>query len=577
MAWTGEEVVAVIVDITISDLGVISRATLPLGPGLTVVTGETGAGKTMVVTALGLVLGARADSARVRAGSEQTWVEGRFRIPEDSPVWTRAAELGAGIDDGELVIAREVQSEGRSRATVGGRSAPVSTLSELAEHLVVIHGQSDQIRLKSESAQRDALDRFAGAEVQELLQAYREVFDEYNRVSRDVEEREASAQKRIVEAEELRVALADISDINPVPGEDQTLAESIARLSNTEHLREAATHAKTVVSGDGSSVSANDVQSLLDDAVRALDRVVAFDPALAEIRTTLAEAGYQAQDAATALARYLSSIESDGGLSLEKAHQRLSDITQLMRRYGPTLDDVLALQETGSARLLELEGDTDTIDALRLRRDALFAEAMQLARTLTERRTQAARALSEAVTRELAALAMQNARFHVEVVPGETLTHTGLDRVSLLLAAHPGADPVALGKGASGGELSRVMLALEVVIAGTDPVPTFVFDEVDAGVGGASALEIGRRLDALAQTAQVIVVTHLAQVAAYANNHLRVVKDTDGQVTTASVQVLVGEERVQELARMLGGMADSQTALSHARELIEKTHSVSRR
>ena len=566
-----------IVDITISDLGVISRATLPLGPGLTVVTGETGAGKTMVVTALGLVLGARADSARVRAGSEQTWVEGRFLIPESSPVWTRAAELGAGVDDGELVISREVQSEGRSRATVGGRSAPVSTLSELAEHLVVIHGQSDQIRLKSESAQRDALDRFAGSDVQELLQSYRAVFDAYNQVSRDVEERESSAQKRAAEAEELRIALADIAEVSPILGEDHTLAESIARLSNTEHLREAATHAKTVVSGDGSSVSSSDVQSLIDDAVRALDKVVAFDPALAEIRTTLAEAGYQVQDATTALARYLASMESDGGLSLEKSHQRLSDITQLMRRYGPTLEDVLALQETGNARLVELENDTDTIDALRLRQDALFAESMQLAQNLTTLRTRAASELSEAVTRELAALAMQNARFHVDVVPGETLGQAGLDRVSLLLAAHPGAEPVPLGKGASGGELSRVMLALEVVIAGTDPVPTFVFDEVDAGVGGASALEIGRRLDALAQNAQVIVVTHLAQVAAYANNHLRVVKDTDGHVTTASVQVLTGEERVQELARMLGGMADSQTALSHARELIEKTHSVSRR
>lgn len=566
-----------ILDITISDLGVISHATLPLGPGLTVVTGETGAGKTMVVTALGLVLGARADSARVRAGSEQTWVEGRFRIPENSPVWTRAAELGAGIDDGELVIAREVHAEGRSRAIVGGRSAPVSTLGELAEHLVVIHGQSDQIRLKSESAQRDAVDRFAGPELQTVLQAYRSSYETFVSVSKEVEELEASAQKRAAEAADLRIALDEIAGVNPVAGEDQTLAEAIAKLSNSEHLREAASLAKTLVSGDGISDSARDVHSLLDEAVRALDKVVAIDPALAEIRSALAEAEYQVSDQATALARYLTSIESDGGLSLENAHQRLSDINQLIRRYGPTLDDVLALHNSGSARLLELEGDTDTIERLRAKKEELLAEATKLARRLSALRIQAASDLSTKVTAELAALAMPNARFVVEVTQGESLTHTGVDKVSLLLAAHPGADPVPLGKGASGGELSRVMLALEVVIAGSDPVPTFVFDEVDAGVGGASALEIGRRLDALAQSAQVIVVTHLAQVAAYANNHLRVVKDTDGHVTTASVQVLEGEERVQELARMLGGMADSLTALSHAKELIEKTHSVSRR
>lgn len=566
-----------IVDITISDLGVISRATLPLGPGLTVVTGETGAGKTMVVTALGLILGERADSARVRSGSDHTWVEGRFLIQEDSPVWTRAAELGAGIDDNELVIAREVHQEGRSRATVGGRGAPISTLSELAEHLVVIHGQSDQIRLKSESAQRDALDRFAGPETQALLQKYSAAFHDYQQVSKELEDIESSTDKRQREADDLRHALEEISRVDPKPGEDQTLAETISRLSNTEELRIAATHAKAVVSSDGSGVGDRDVQSLLDDAVRALDKVAGVDPALHEIRTTLAEAGYQISEATTSLARYLTSLESDGGLSLEHSHQRLADITQLMRRYGPTLEDVLALQETGSARLLELDTDSETIDQLKATKDAAFAEAMSLGRELTKARQAAASALSDAVTRELAALAMPTARFFAEVTSGEQLTATGLDRVSLLLAAHPGADPVPLGKGASGGELSRVMLALEVVIAGTDPVPTFVFDEVDAGVGGASALEIGRRLDALAQSAQVIVVTHLAQVAAFANNHLRVVKDTDGQVTTSSVHVLQGEERVAELARMLGGMADSQTALSHARELIEKTHSVSRR
>lgn len=564
-------------DITISDLGVISQATLPLGPGLTVVTGETGAGKTMVITALGLLLGARADSARVRAGSAQTWVEGRFQLGEDSPALRAAADIGASVEEGELVIAREVQAEGRSRAIVGGRAAPVSTLGELGEHLVVIHGQSDQIRLKSETAQRDALDRYAGAPVADLLTRYREAFDAYRETESRRENLERTLAERQREAADLRHALADIESVAPKAGEDLELQELISRLSNTEQLRQAADHARAALSADTTGRDERDAHALLDEAVRSLDRVLGVDASLGPIRESLLEASYHVAEAVTALAGYAQSLDSDGGSSLEAAHQRLSDINQLIRRYGPTLEDVLVLQESGGRRLLELDTDSDTLDALSEQAERALARASGLAGELTGARVQAGARLSDSVTKELAALAMPHATLLVQVTPTETLTATGCDRVSLLLSAHPGAEPAPLGKGASGGELSRVMLALEVVIAGSDPVPTFVFDEVDAGVGGASALEIGRRLDALAQSSQVIVVTHLAQVAAFANNHLRVVKDTDGHVTTSSVVALAGEERVGELARMLGGMADSQTALSHARELIEKTHSVSRR
>jgi DNA repair protein RecN (Recombination protein N) len=567
----------VIIDITISDLGVISQATLPLGPGLTVVTGETGAGKTMVVTALGLLLGARADSARVRQGSAATWVEGRFQINHGSPVLERVAELGAGVDEGELVLAREVQSEGRSRAVVGGRSAPVSALGELAEHLVVIHGQSDQIRLKSEVAQRQALDRFAGPDFSVLLEKYQASYHHLRDLEKRRDELQTSMDQRAREADELRQALEDIDAIVPEVGEDLRLQDTITRLGNTEDLRIAAALAKNALSVDEGSMDTKDVSVLLDEALRALERVVAFDPRLEPIRASLVEASFHITEVTGSLAGYLAGLESDGGLSLESAHQRLASINNLVRRYGPTLDDVLALQSSGSDRLLELDTDGETLATLIAEAAKAHGEATDLAKELTTLRTEQASRLASAVTAELAALAMPTATLHVRVEPGENLSSHGVDKVSILLAAHPGAEPLPLGKGASGGELSRVMLALEVVIAGADPVPTFVFDEVDAGVGGASALEIGRRLDALAQTAQVVVVTHLAQVAAFANNHLRVVKDTEGQVTTSSVAVLEGEERVAELARMLGGMADSQTALSHARELIEKTHSVSRR
>lgn len=564
-------------DITITNLGVISEARLPLGPGLTVVTGETGAGKTMVVTALGLLLGDRADSARVRQGSAATWVEGRFTIASDSPVRERAADIGAMLDDDELIVAREVLSEGRSRAVIGGRNAPVATLADMAEHLVVIHGQSDQIRLKSESAQREALDRFAGAPLLELAGRYRQAYEKYRELDKQLQVLQTESHARAAEAASLREALSDIESVRPEPGEDVRLAETIARLTNTEDLRSAALHAKNALASDSLAVEVRDAEGLIDEALKALERVVGVDSTLEPIRGTLAEASYQVAEVSTALAGYLAGLDGDGGLSLEASHERLASINQLLRRYGPTLDDVLELDRTGSERLLELDRDGDTVEVLSAQAGEALALAHQLADELSSLRQSAAETLGTAVTAELSALAMATASFHVRVTPTDTLGVHGRDQVALLLAAHPGADPLPLGKGASGGELSRVMLALEVVIAGSDPVPTFVFDEVDAGVGGASALEIGRRLDVLAQTSQVIVVTHLAQVAAFANNHLRVVKDTDGQVTTSSVQVLEGEERVSELARMLGGMADSQTALSHARELIEKTHSVSRR
>ena len=564
-------------DITITNLGVISEARLPLGPGLTVVTGETGAGKTMVVTALGLLLGDRADSARVRQGSAATWVEGRFSITAGSPVRERVADIGAALDDDELIIAREVLQEGRSRAVIGGRNAPVATLSDIAEHLVVIHGQSDQIRLKSESAQREALDRFAGAPLLELSGRYTEAYEKYRELEKQLHVLQTESHARAAEAASLREALTDIEAVKPEPGEDARLAETIARLTNTEDLRAAALHAKNALASDSLAIEVRDAEGLIDEALKALERVVGVDATLEPIRQTLAEASYQVAEVSTSLAGYLAGLEGDGGLSLEASHERLASLNQLLRRYGPTLDDVLELERTGSERLLELDRDGDTVEVLSAQADAALALAHQLADDLSSLRKSAAETLGGAVTAELSALAMATASFHVRVTPTDTLGVHGSVQVALLLAAHPGADALHLGKGASGGELSRVMLALEVVIAGTDPVPTFVFDEVDAGVGGASALEIGRRLDVLAQTSQVIVVTHLAQVAAFANNHLRVVKDTDGQVTTSSVQVLEGEERVTELARMLGGMADSQTALSHARELIEKTHSVSRR
>ncbi len=562
-------------EMTISNLGVIREARLPLGPGLTALTGETGAGKTMVVTALGLLLGRRADTTRVRQGAASTWVEGRFALDRSAEVLERAGELGAALDDNELVLSREVQVEGRSRALVGGRTAPVSALAELAESLVVVHGQSDQVRLKSETAQREALDRFAGEMLQTALEDYRLAFSRYKELRETRDTLRTQADSRAQEAIELRAAVEDIDAVSPVPNEDTALSEMVNRLTNTEELRQAAASASQALSTDEPAYDTKDALSLVGQALKSWERVVGFDSTADALRSQLADVSFQLSEVSVGISGYLTSLESGVGGSLENTHERLAAITALMRRYGPTLDEVLELFEGSSSRLGELENDTERLETLDAEVEHALTFAWDKADIVTGLREAAGTTLGQSVTMELAALAMPNATLHAKVTREDELSAHGANQVFLLLAAHPGADPLPLGKGASGGELSRVMLALEVVIAATDPVPTFVFDEVDAGVGGASALEIGRRLGVLAQTSQVIVVTHLAQVAAFANNHLRVVKDTDGQVTTSSVSRLEGEERLRELARMLGGMEDSQSALTHARELLDEAHPVS--
>jgi DNA repair protein RecN (Recombination protein N) len=564
----------VIEEISIRDLGVIGEARLPLGPGFTALTGETGAGKTMVVTALGLLLGERGDSGAVRSGSPQAIVEGHWQIDADGVVADRVRDAGGDVDaavDGRahLILGRSVGADGRSRATVGGRSAPVGVLGELSPHLVVVHGQSDQIRLKSAVAQREALDRFAGAPLAALLGDYQEAFQRWQSDRSELDLLVAERDRRVREADDLRIAMAEIEAAAPQRGEDVALAEQAERLTNLEDLRIAATEAREAIStqlGDGA-----DATALVDGARRSLDRVVAHDPALAPIGEQLDAASFALAEISGLLSSYLGGLDADGARELESIQERRATLNGLIRRYGPSLDEVIDYLESGSTRLLELDNDADRIEQLGAEVDAGLARVHELAAQLTELRRAAATRLQDAVSAELQALAMPDARLTIEIDERE-LTLTGHDQVTILLRPHPGAEPRPLGKGASGGELSRVMLAIEVVLAGSDPVPTFVFDEVDAGVGGASATEIGRRLARLAETAQVIVVTHLAQVAAYSTNHLVVEKGTDGSVTTSNVRLVHADDRAFEMARLLSGSPDSEHALAHAKELLEQAH-----
>jgi DNA repair protein RecN (Recombination protein N) len=560
----------VIDEISIRSLGVIGEATLPLGPGFTALTGETGAGKTMVVTALGLLLGERADSGVVRLGSDGAVVEGRWRVDPEGTVADRVRDAGGALDGDELILARSLSSEGRSRAVVGGRSAPVSVLAEIGEHLVVVHGQSDQLRLKSATAQREALDRFGGAELQSVVFDYLEVHRRWTTANGELEHLVADRDARAREADELRLALDEIEAVAPQRGEDDELAARSDRLTNLEDLRVAATQAHEAISGE--SGDGRDAVSIVEAARRSVERVANHDAQLAPIVEVIANAGYVLSEAALQLSGYIASLDTDGGRELDVVHERRAQLASLVRKHGDTLDDVIDTLEQGSARLLELDHDDVRVERLRESVDADLLRLTELADRLTELRRAAADRLGASVTAELAALAMPNARLTVEVTTREEFTAHGRDDVAILLQPHAGAEPRPVSKGASGGELSRVMLALEVVIAGTDAVPTFVFDEVDAGVGGASAIEIGRRLARLAETAQVIVVTHLAQVAAFATNHLRVTKSDNGEVTASSVHQLGGDERIAEMARLLSGLPDSESGLTHARELIEMAH-----
>lgn len=554
-------------ELRIRDLGVIAEATLELGPGFTAITGETGAGKTMVVTALGLLMGERADSGAVRTGAEAARVGGLVRTT-DPAVVELVDEAGGAVEDGDLVLSRTVSAEGRSRASVGGAQAPVGTLGRLAERLFAVHGQSEQLRLRSATAQREMLDRFGGEPVQRVLDAYRAAHAERRDLAEELSALRAAREARSDEAARLRAELDEIAEVDPQPGEEVEVQRQIERLSNLEELRSASSEALRALSNDSDDPYGTDAVSLVGAAQRELDRVVAVDPRLAGAAETLQSVAMQLSDAVRELAGYAGDLDQDGPAELARANERLAALNGLLRSYGADTRAVIARAAKSVVRLTELEGDDTRIDALAARVDALSERERELAAELSGLRRSAAVELSELVTAELQQLALPDARFLASVDEAELGGH-GADEVRLLLQPHPGAEPRPLAKGASGGELSRVMLALEVVVAASDPVPTFVFDEVDAGVGGAAAIEIGRRLARLARTSQVIVVTHLAQVAAFANNHLQVVKDSDGGFTRSSCRRLAAEDRLAEMARLLSGLSDSRSALEHAAELLE--------
>ena len=574
-------------EMRIQGLGVIDDAVLELDPGLTVLTGETGAGKTMVVTGLTLLGGGRAEASRVADGARKAVVEGRFTT--DAAALAVADEVGAETDDdGALIAVRTVGADGRSRAHLGGRAVPVGTLSRLADGALAVHGQNDQLRLLRPAEQRALLDRFAGDAVAAPLRRYREVRARWQAAAAELRERRDGARRLAQEADLLRHGLTEIAAVDPQPGEDVELTAQARRLAAADDLREAATAARgALAGGDDLDAAADGIGALGALALvgEARHRLAGSgDPELAALDPVLGDVLAQLDDVAGELTGYLDRLDADPE-RLSRVLTRQAELKALTRKYAADVDGVLDWAAHARERLERLDVSDEALAALSARRDVLAAELAGHAAAVSAARRAAAGRLAAGTTAELGGLAMPDARLVVDVaarpaaagapdaltVDGAALAAgaDGCDEVELRLVAHAGAAAQPLHKGASGGELSRVMLALEVALAGADPVPTMVFDEVDAGIGGRAAVEVGRRLARLAARHQVVVVTHLPQVAAYADRHLLVDKARPrGGPARSRVRTLDEGERVAELARMLAGLDDTDTGRAHAEELL---------
>jgi DNA repair protein RecN (Recombination protein N) len=577
----------VLAEIRIESLGAIKSANAEFDQGLTVLTGETGTGKTMVVTGLHLLGGARADVNRVRSGASRAVVEGRFSTGELAGAGSAAIDemldsSGAERDeDGSVIALRSVSRDGPSRAYLGGRSVPAKSLSNFTASLLTLHGQNDQLRLMRADEQRGALDRFAG--VADKLAHYRAMRAEWLQTRRDLAERTERARELAQEADRLKFALDEIAAVDPQPGEDEALVADIRRLSELDALRDAAATARTTLAGPIDDVGdAAEISALaqIDRALTALQGT--DDAALQTLGAQLAEALTVVGAVSADIGGYLADLPADAS-TLQDKLARQAELRTLTRKYAADTDGVLRWAADAHARLDQLDVSEEALADLRRRVDEVGRSLASAAAELTKVRVKAARALAKAVTAELAGLAMADAEFSIAVSPlpardGDTSPLTlpsgqavhagsgGADLVEFGFTAHRGGAALPLAKSASGGELSRVMLALEVVLAGSAAGTTMVFDEVDAGVGGRAAVQIGRRLATLASTHQVIVVTHLPQVAAYADTHL--VVDAVGVDGASGVRRLDADERVSELARMLAGLGESDTGRAHAAELL---------
>ncbi len=572
-------------EISIRNLGIIDQSTLELGSGLNVLTGETGAGKTMILTALSLVLGGKSDSSLVRTGSERLVASAQFSLPAITADLKEIAESsGTDISDGSLILTRTVNSDGKSKAVAGGTTVPAATLANFADHLVEIHGQAANHQIVKPARQRELLDRFAGAKFSEALNSYQDLYASYNDLKSRIKSALDNASKRDREVAELEEFLQNWQKLKAVRGEYADTENRIARLSSVEDLRAASAGANEAISDE-----ATGALTVLGASRRFLDLAKGKDSKLDEIAGAVAEGFFLIDDAARELSSYLTALEADPG-KLDALQSRKAEINAFLKKYGsaisPDEDLVLLAARAKGAKeaIADLNGGEDRIKELQVQLAKIKEQLLQSAKSVTELRTSAAVKLSTAVTSEINALAMPHTQFTIAMTSPDykgalkesDFTSLGCDEVAMQIQGHVGGPLIALGKGASGGEMSRIMLALEVVLAQTHPVGTYIFDEVDAGVGGKAAIEVGRRLAALAKHTQVIVVTHLPQVAAWADTHFVVKKSGDGSISQSDVAKLDDKARVEEIARMLAGLEGSASAQEHAAELLAMRESITK-
>lgn len=552
-------------EISIKNLGVISEARLPFTKGLTVITGETGAGKTMVLTALQLLLGKRSDASIVRHGTDFVSIEGCWNV-EGLKVIADINETGAIIEDNQLFVNRTVHKDGKSRAVLGGKTTPASVLAKIGTGLVNIHGQSDQIQLKNAVAQREALDGYAGEALKEALAEYTDTYSKWKNLSRLIKDVKINATARQREYEELTEAIKTISAINPLPEEDATLKQEIATLSNIDALRNSVVEALNVLSSE--DYDTPDPSTQIAVAVKALNGTAEFDPHVAASTEKAQALLENLQELTSELSSYLESIDGDSIQRLNEAQERLSQLNRLIRKYGNDLNDVIEYWEKAERNVLDLDPENNNLDKLEEELEQLVKNLKTNADTLTSVRKEAAATLSSKVNEELEGLAMAGNKLLINITEVAPTTY-GQDEVAFMLKMPGTTEARPISKSASGGELSRVMLSLLLVLAKDKTEHTQILDEVDSGTGGQTAIRIGEKLAELAKTSQVIVVSHLAQVAVFADNHLKIVKTSDGSFVNSSVQVLEGEERVKEIARMASGITESTLGQQHAEELIE--------
>ena len=561
-------------EITIRSIGVIEHSTLEISPGLTVLTGETGAGKTMILTALNLILGGKSDSSLVRTGSERLIASGRFSVPLE--LAESFEEAGLQVEDGELILTRTVNADGKSKATSNSISVPASALISASENLVEVHAQAANLNMTKAVKQRELLDRFAGAKLRTSLKQYQEHLRAYHDLKSRIAAMKKSIDSRDAQLQELREFVQTMTKLKAVRNEVADISMEIARLSNVEELRISTQMASSAIEDEDSGSL-----TTLGVARKSLDSSRNKDPEVEEIYQRISEAFFLVDDAKSVLSSYLSNLEADPS-RLDYLNSRKAEINALIKKYGSSqsvdeeLNALIDRYEGSKNAIADLEGGDERLKELEIELTSLKKSLVKAAKDLTEIRNESAASLATQVTAEIQQLSMPHTSFHVVIESADytslkesDFTSLGCDEVSMLIQAHKNGPLVALAKGASGGEMSRVMLALEVVLASTHPVGTYVFDEVDAGVGGKAAIEVGRRLHALSKHAQVIVVTHLPQVAAWADSHFVVTKNSDGSVTESNVTKVRDNQRIEEIARMLAGMESSTSAREHATELLE--------